>query len=758
MSSHPKHRASRATARLAWSVTGTVVVVATGAALAVVEAPASVEPGSSVLAQSAQSVQGTFPQAGKYVYEPSAQTVAEAADKVSEQAEEPLPDLTGMPLDELQVEAAKMQADFVDASLAYEAAETQADQAEDAAQVAEGVAKRAQADEAKAHEVFADQMVETYQSGVIANPMVKVLAGGSDSVEEFIDTYAAVEQVTTAQAMTAEDMRLISERSDAAAERAQALRVEATQAQETAQGLLADIQRRAARVAAAANEALAGSSDGQTAFASAEQAARNKAAARNWRRYLRTLDRAHVVPPAAAELGDPTDLPYDLSPLMGDREAPVPGVAAVTFKGRTVTVLPKETIAAVSRAFAAIGKPYVAGNAGPATYDCTGLTSSIWSGSGYRVAAGEPVDQYRTAHKVASRANVQVGDLVFFTVKGEGVQHVGVNLGGDLMLASDATASQVGVQPFPKRFLGAVRVTLPAADPNPAPESTPDSDRRCGGTVMPMNANGMIYPIHEGAFEFSSLFGETGPHWATFHTGLDLAAPTGTPVVAAKEGVVSVEASNWAGPNYVSIDHGDGLVTTYAHMSQVLVEPGAVVEAGELIGLVGALGNVTGPHLHFEVHVSDTQVDPMVFLAGDAAGAVGWGGFANGMIPSSQLCPLATAPGHQLRCDAAAAWNAMAVAYERDTGSPLCITDSYRSYAAQVSVYARKPGLAAVPGTSNHGWALAVDLCGGIESYSSAGFAWMSAHAPKFGWVHPQWARQGGGREEPWHWEFGDIS
>src|SRR5215218_3532949 len=109
---------------------------------------------------------------------------------------------------------------------------------------------------------------------------------------------------------------------------------------------------------------------------------------------------------------------------------------------------------------------------------------------------------------------------------------------------------------------------------------------------------------------------------------------------------------------------------------------------------------------------------------------------------------------HRLRCDAAAAWKAMSAAYAADTGSGICITDSYRTYAGQVRLYGQKPALAAVPGTSNHGWGLAVDLCGGMERFGTAAFRWMTANAGRFGWVHPQWADPGNGREEPWHWEY----
>src|SRR5215218_9315452 len=130
-----------------------------------------------------------------------------------------------------------------------------------------------------------------------------------------------------------------------------------------------------------------------------------------------------------------------------------------------------------------------------------------------------------------------------------------------------------------------------------------------------------------------------------------------------------------------------------------------------------------------------------------------WGGYPNGLIPPSALCEIGVG-SHRLRCDAAAAWKAMSAAYAADTGSPICITDSYRTYASQVRLYGEKPALAAVPGTSNHGWGLAVDLCGGIQTFGTPQYAWMVANAGRFGFLHPTWADRGNGREEPWHWEY----
>lgn len=130
-----------------------------------------------------------------------------------------------------------------------------------------------------------------------------------------------------------------------------------------------------------------------------------------------------------------------------------------------------------------------------------------------------------------------------------------------------------------------------------------------------------------------------------------------------------------------------------------------------------------------------------------------WGGYPNGLIPANALCSLGVG-SHLLRCDAAAAYSAMASAFAATFGRPLCITDSYRSFGSQVTLYGQKPQLAAVPGTSNHGWALAVDLCGGVDRFGTAEYQWMVANAGRFGWIHPTWADPGNGREEAWHWEY----
>ena len=112
----------------------------------------------------------------------------------------------------------------------------------------------------------------------------------------------------------------------------------------------------------------------------------------------------------------------------------------------------------------------------------------------------------------------------------------------------------------------------------------------------------------------SSRFGSR-PRFKRMHGGLDIAAPTGTPIFAAAAGRVIYSDDGMRGyGNVVLIDHGEGLVTLYAHNSENLVDEGDRVVQGALIAKVGNTGQSTGPHLHFEVRVSGRTEDPELHL------------------------------------------------------------------------------------------------------------------------------------------------
>jgi murein DD-endopeptidase MepM/ murein hydrolase activator NlpD len=121
-------------------------------------------------------------------------------------------------------------------------------------------------------------------------------------------------------------------------------------------------------------------------------------------------------------------------------------------------------------------------------------------------------------------------------------------------------------------------------------------------------SGGMVWPVNG---PISSPFGW---RWGRMHEGVDISVPSGTPIRAAKAGVTAIAAPTGGYGNYTCVNHGGGLSTCYAHQSSYATSVGDSVGQGEVIGYVGCTGSCFGDHLHFEVRVNGSAVDPMGYL------------------------------------------------------------------------------------------------------------------------------------------------
>ena len=486
------------------------------------------------------------------------------------------------------------------------------------------------------------------------------------------------------------------------------------------------------------------------------QRAREQRALRQWHSYLTSLARAEVVPPLAATLDDPDALPDRLRPALDARGQAVPGVARLEDGRDRLVVLPAETIEAVSETFSMVGASEVADRLGTEEARCGGQSSAAWADTTISV----PVDlagQWQQLRELDA-GGLQPGDLAFLGADDTGIDTAGLVAAADgrrlIVAVTDPDTGRVGLELVSAgQVRGARRPVAPSTNDSAAPDLA-----GCGTSIAgPAVTTGLWrHPLGAASYSASAGFGTSGSLWSSgSHTGQDYAAAAGTPVLAMREGVVAVEYPAWAG-NLVRIDHGGGVETWYAHLSRVDVADGQRIQAGQVLGAVGSEGNSTGPHLHLEMRLDGEPIDPALVLDTSAA-ASSLAAYANGSAPATAMCA-ASEGGPLLRCDAAVAYRLLAASFEEQFGTPLCVTGGYRTLDQQVSLFASKPALAARPGTSNHGWGVAVDLCGGVESFGTPQHEFVVATAPLFGWHHPSWAAAGGSRPEPWHFEFGTSS
>jgi murein DD-endopeptidase MepM/ murein hydrolase activator NlpD len=124
-----------------------------------------------------------------------------------------------------------------------------------------------------------------------------------------------------------------------------------------------------------------------------------------------------------------------------------------------------------------------------------------------------------------------------------------------------------------------------------------------------------VLPVTPGVYHLTARFGDYSSLWANFHTGLDFAAPTGTPIMAVAGGTITEVGYSGAYGNRTIEKLPDGTELWYCHQNEFGTQVGATVQPGQVIGYVGSTGNVTGPHLHLEVHPhGGDPVDPYPVL------------------------------------------------------------------------------------------------------------------------------------------------
>lgn len=300
------------------------------------------------------------------------------------------------------------------------------------------------------------------------------------------------------------------------------------------------------------------------------------------------------------------------------------------------------------------GDPYGLGDVQPqlrAMVDVLAPRFGITTVGGYRPSAADP-----SGHPAGLAADFMVSMSADGRAQGqrlaEYAQRNASSLGVDYIIwyqrIWSTTRSAEGWRPMEDRggstenHLDHVHINA-----NPAPEATgPNAEvetvmgpvsgsaATAAGCVSTSDVGegAVVYPVADESSDRRN-YGEQGALWAKAHTGTDFSVACGTPVYASHAGTVFIEASSWAGPQLVKISTGPASLTTwYAHLQVASVADGDVVAAGARIGEVGALGNATGCHLHFEVHHENgpiygtDNVNPTTWLQQNVGNILGGAG------------------------------------------------------------------------------------------------------------------------------------
>ena len=537
----------------------------------------------------------------------------------------------------------------------------------------------------------------------------------------------------------------------------------------------------------------------------------NQSLVSKWNDYLQGLENANIEIPTLKELAEEDFLEnndeFTAYPDLNGN--PTPQVVALA-SDPTVYVLPRETIETVSAQLSNLGDAYHAeGDGKDNKWSC-----SAFSSMAYGEDRTLSLDEMWESSKEIDNLEKLPGDTVFFGSSESGLHHSGTYLGGGMVVSSSLPTKHVSVESVGYNYFGVTRPWMsPEEGHREAPVKSEDSlDWECGGLPGGQKQEGdWVVPVENGNYDIHKEFGdEDEKRWKddkspgmefTLKTPEEIAKaqeeakddkvadkpeetkddkvadkPEETPAVNEKDayvrasgaGTVEVRLEDPTWGNMVIVSHKDKMKTIYTRMDEVTAKNGSQVTKGETLGVVGSTGKnvVKGKDsLMFIMEKDGKRVDPREFLFPAAPDTATVNvedintpipefknGYSNGKLPAEALCAIPQS-GHTMRCEALTSFIALNEAYKSQFGHEMCVTDSYRSYEAQVDVKRRKGRMAATPGTSNHGWGLALDLCDSVNIFGSEQHNWMKANAHRYGWFHPEWAGPGGSLPEAWHWE-----
>lgn len=310
---------------------------------------------------------------------------------------------------------------------------------------------------------------------------------------------------------------------------------------------------------------------------------------------LGVVERVPQAAPSRTAAGAPARGARRAVPRATDPEATRPAAGQTTGRARTYAVRPGDTLWDIARRHGVSADGLAAAN---------GLRSSavLQPGQLLRVpVSARAVSSTAAARSTAPAAVPRPASTTHVVRRGETLWRIA----GAYGVGMDALVAANGIDD-PDRLAPGRRLTIPGGG---APRvRQPQAAVRWPAAQAAVLRSGFVWPAR------GVLTSRFGWRYRRHHNGVDIAAPTGTPIHAARDGVV--QAAGWEGGygRLVRIVHDDGVVTLYGHASTILVRVGQRVKKGQLIARVGCTGWCTGSHVHFEVHVRGQPVNPLRYL------------------------------------------------------------------------------------------------------------------------------------------------